>query len=552
MDGTARFLLGGALGAALGYLLSQKNLQKAALPDAQGALDTVVEPAGAETPLVEREAPVSAVVAVAEVETPEATAVEESVTEAPAAEASAPEAPAAETPMVPDYAPIWEPAPVAVAEASVERGPIEEELVDEAPAQVAPVEEARAEAEPLPAAAPEVETPVAEIEAPAVEVEAPAAEVSTAEVPSEPASWWDTETPPTAEVAPIVEAPVAEPPVAAPTDEESQVPDYPPAWEPAPVAVVEAPVAEAPVVELSVPEPPVAEAAPEAPAEELPVVEEVVLLDETEEKVVGVIQDTEPEISLTKEFLDEPLSGANWEAAVPLVEEMDIETVLPVVPDEFPPMEAAEIERPAASEHAEWVTPVWTEELEGIAPAAAEDVMVVEVEATQDEAPAVVDEPPVVVDETPAAAVPMDDLKARIEATRLRIRRELEQPFLSEPEAVAPVEDDWTVSPAVSVVEEVVVNEEPEIPEPAEPPAIELEGDAELAMEEPVDYESMKSRIEQIRSRLKAKAFDAMMSGESALLGRDTEDAAHRRNVATPVDSDVDETIETSLREEED
>ena len=28
MDATARFLLGGALGAALGYLLSQRNLQK--------------------------------------------------------------------------------------------------------------------------------------------------------------------------------------------------------------------------------------------------------------------------------------------------------------------------------------------------------------------------------------------------------------------------------------------------------------------------------------------------------------------------------------------
>ena len=29
MDGTARFLLGGALGAALGFLVSQKNLEKA-------------------------------------------------------------------------------------------------------------------------------------------------------------------------------------------------------------------------------------------------------------------------------------------------------------------------------------------------------------------------------------------------------------------------------------------------------------------------------------------------------------------------------------------
>ena len=37
------------------------------------------------------------------------------------------------------------------------------------------------------------------------------------------------------------------------------------------------------------------------------------------------------------------------------------------------------------------------------------------------------------------------------------------------------------------------------------------------------DYDAMRARIELTRSRLKAKAFDAMMAGESALLGRDPE-----------------------------
>ncbi len=46
---------------------------------------------------------------------------------------------------------------------------------------------------------------------------------------------------------------------------------------------------------------------------------------------------------------------------------------------------------------------------------------------------------------------------------------------------------------------------------------------AEVTVDEPVDYDSMKSRIESTRSRLKAKAFDAMMTGEAALLGRDLE-----------------------------
>ena len=68
--------------------------------------------------------------------------------------------------------------------------------------------------------------------------------------------------------------------------------------------------------------------------------------------------------------------------------------------------------------------------------------------------------------------------------------------------------------------------------------------------EEPIDYDAMKSRIEMTRSRLKAKAFDAMMSGESALLGRDPANF-ERKKVVPKVDSEVNDTIETSLREEE-
>jgi hypothetical protein len=80
------------------------------------------------------------------------------------------------------------------------------------------------------------------------------------------------------------------------------------------------------------------------------------------------------------------------------------------------------------------------------------------------------------------------------------------------------------------------------------------EVDLQMPMEEPepVDYESMKSRIEVTRSRLKAKAFDAMMTGESSLLGRDTGGVDRKRNAPDDVDSEVAETIESSLREEED
>ena len=72
-----------------------------------------------------------------------------------------------------------------------------------------------------------------------------------------------------------------------------------------------------------------------------------------------------------------------------------------------------------------------------------------------------------------------------------------------------------------------------------------------LADELGVDYEAMRGRIEETRSRLKAKAFDAMMTGESALLGRDPEDAGAKLPAPTDVDSEIDETIESTLREEE-
>jgi hypothetical protein len=77
------------------------------------------------------------------------------------------------------------------------------------------------------------------------------------------------------------------------------------------------------------------------------------------------------------------------------------------------------------------------------------------------------------------------------------------------------------------------------------------EVDIESGPDEPVDYDSMKNRIESTRSRLKAKAFDAMMTGETALLGRDLDGVSHALGKVGGVDNDIDETIETSLREEE-
>jgi nicotinate-nucleotide--dimethylbenzimidazole phosphoribosyltransferase len=165
----------------------------------------------------------------------------------------------------------------------------------------------------------------------------------------------------------------------------------------------------------------------------------------------------------------------------------------------------------------------------------------------------------------PPARIAADDLKARIEATRRRIRRELEEPFVT-------AEDEAATQPIVV----------PPLPEPVigsalmQEPSVEvgqapLAGEAEaalvgidvgeaggagetreqLASGSDLEYDAMRSRIEITRNRLKAKAFDAMMTGESALLGRDSADAVTGHPAVADVDTEVVETIESTLREED-
>ncbi len=279
----------------------------------------------------------------------------------------------------------------------------------------------------------------------------------------------------------------------------------------------------------------------EAPESELePSAVEVPLAEVVEEV-------PELEILAAPDILDAPMPGSGWDhSATVVVEEDNLEDILPEAPIEFAPMEAAEVERQPIESWKEPTAAVWsepeTEELE---------VESVEVSLPETEEPPVVDEYIVEAPEAVVEIPPVDDLKARIEETRRRIRQELEQPFMSADEAEAP-DDDWTTAPAVPVIGEAAVKE-PAVAESVESlvDSMSFDADAEMAPEEPVDYDSMKVRIEGVRSRLKAKAFDAMMSGESSLLGRDEENAGHRRQVLPDVDSEVSETIESSLREEE-
>jgi hypothetical protein len=109
----------------------------------------------------------------------------------------------------------------------------------------------------------------------------------------------------------------------------------------------------------------------------------------------------------------------------------------------------------------------------------------------------------------------------------------IEEPVLEEPVAEAPV------------AEETVVIEEPEPAAAAAPePATAREAGA-------IDQAEMRRRIEETRARLKAKAFDAMMSGEAALLSRDSGDRAVPTGEDHGLDEETDSAIDESLSQED-
>jgi hypothetical protein len=399
---------------------------------------------------------------------------------------------------------------------------------------------------PQPAAEEAVGEPAAEDISLAETVqEAPAETLQPAAWTVESAEDWMTaasvaETPeleaPTAE-APVPEAPTAETPeVLASPQPAAKSTGW--AWD-----FDAAPVAEAP-----------AEAREESPLVELPV-SEPAPAHEAERSELTV---PEAEVSSpTSDTIDEwPDTG--W--SEPDVEVPGSHSAVAELPVAEPPV----VELPVEEGESRLVEAPFTESSVMDTPM-VEAPMEVQFEAPVEEM-STIEAPPVeamVETAPPAQVAPLDDLKARIEETRRRIRQELEQPFVS-PVVASPVEDDWTVAPVLPTASAApepqptpFASAAPE-PQPAPVAAVEplvlaeepVVSDEPEAEEEPVDYDSMRSRIEVTRSRLKAKAFDAMMTGEAALLGRDTEDAEHRRKVASPVDSEVNDTIETSLREE--
>ncbi len=66
-----------------------------------------------------------------------------------------------------------------------------------------------------------------------------------------------------------------------------------------------------------------------------------------------------------------------------------------------------------------------------------------------------------------------------------------------------------------------------------------------------IDQAEMRRRIEETRARLKAKAFDAMMSGEAALLSRDSGEKPVPSADDVKIDDETDTAIDESLSQED-
>ncbi|HEY5528631.1 MAG TPA: hypothetical protein VIL51_04170, partial [Thermoleophilia bacterium] len=510
---------------------------------------------------------------------------------------------------------------------------VEAETVEAALAQEEPAEEPAA-VPPVPEAV-EAAPEVSEMAAVAVEA-APIEELPAAEPSAEPSPWaWPREgavvVSATSEGTPSEEPPEATEVVAsealsvAEEVEAPAAPSVPEAVEAAPevpemaaVAVEAAPIEELPVAEPSAEPSPwtwpgeeaVATGAEpaEAVAEPVETLAEPVAepasepsawtwdAEQTAEaptaaaEVPAEITADGSDVILSPQVLEEPLPGMGWTPSGAPVTEASFNEEFPVILEEPEPYVAPEAELPEVYaetepvEHEPAPTP-WAHET--AVPAA-----------------------------TPTN---VDDLKARIEETRRRIRHELEQPFLElgehgpapvEPESppaarvfefeadedavpeveaipeavssfgpdlMAGLEDGYGVveldtgaetrpfpdaspaveAPEVSTVPVEAASEQP----PARPRAAEEVGLSSAAeavagkggepMELGIDYDAMRSRIERTRGRLKAKAFDAMMTGESTLLSKESAESLPAASPKVELDVEIDQTIETTLREED-
>ena len=325
---------------------------------------------------------------------------------------------------------------------------------------------------------------------------------------------------------------------------------WPAAEQPAAAVAVEEPFVAEPVVEEPVvAEPVVDEAIVAVPAVEEPVVEQPVI----EEPVVAEPiaeepgEDLKARIEDTKAALASEIARPFDEPAVetPVVEEPVVEAPImeaPVVEEpivEAPIMEAPVVEEPIVE------APIVEEPV--VEEPVVEEPVVEEpiVEEPVVEAPFVAE---------PVAEEPFAEPAPTLEADLDSHRGEVPIAVAETPAEIETVTEEPVPVPAVAEepaieepVAEIPVADEPPVAEPA---AVVDQGEAPRS-EATIDQAEMRRRIEETRARLKAKAFDAMMSGEAALLSRDSGDKPVPEGSKVEVDGEVAETIDESLSQED-
>ncbi len=275
-----------------------------------------------------------------------------------------------------------------------------------------------------------------------------------------------------------------------------------------------------------------ATAVEEPPVAEPAIVAEVVA---TEPEVAGdsTSEDLRVRIEETRAAVESDIAHPFAPVVVeePVVEDPVVEVV------EEPSVEEPVAEEPVAEEH--------------VAEAAEEPVA------------EVVEEPVAEVVEEPVAEVVEEPVFEEQVAEEPVVEEPVaEEPVVEEPVVEEPVAEEPVVEEPVAEVVEEPVAEEPVVEEPVaevveepvvEEPVVEEPVVAEPAAREgePIDQAEMRRRIEETRARLKAKAFDAMMSGESALLSRDSGDKPVPKGDEVKLDGELESTIDESLSQEE-
>lgn len=138
----------------------------------------------------------------------------------------------------------------------------------------------------------------------------------------------------------------------------------------------------------------------------------------------------------------------------------------------------------------------------------------------------------------------------RLEESRRQVEEELSEAIPEPP----PVEEK---PPAGAGVEEELEVEEAEAPVAGPIHAVESEGVEpfpEIQSEDlkpPIDRDEMRQRIEETRSRLKAKAFDSMVEGETLIATGDDSVPLGGTGEKTELDEETGEMIDQILEEED-